>query len=210
MTSKWNQLFEGGGIHTDSTPDLTNLVPILKQDKVKRILDAGCGNGRDSIYLSQQGFDVYAVDSSTTAIQAAKKASLGARINYQVCDLTELPFENEFFDFVLAGHSIEYTGSQLDKVISEFTRVLKKGKPIYLRVLSKSHPFYKKEQNELYGNSVLEYAIRKNITIRYFSEDELRNLFSEFKIGKLEHVEHEPSRKTGVPLNEWILLGYKQ
>jgi len=135
---------------------------------------------------------------------------LSSKINYQVCELNKLPFEPEFFDFVLAGHSIEYTGNQLNKVVSELTRVLKTGKPIYLRVLSKNHPFYKKSSNELYGTSVLGYAIQKEIPIKYFSEEEIRDLFSEFKIDKLEHIEHKPSKKTGVSLNEWIFLGYKK
>lgn len=210
MTSLWDTVFEDGGIHQKPSSDVMSLVPLLQSKGVKKILDAGCGNGRDTISLAEQGFDVTAIDSSETAINAAKNSSRNLPIDYRVCDLTTLPFNDNSFDFVLAGHSIEYTGDEIEEVIAELTRVLKKGKPLYVKVLSQNHPFFGKLQKELYGHSMLGYAITNEIPVKYFSEDELKRAFSDFEIEKLEHIEHAPSRTTGVALHEWVLLGYKQ
>jgi tellurite methyltransferase len=37
-----------------------------------RILDAGCGSGRNLVYLLRNGYEVYAVDRSEEAIDAVK------------------------------------------------------------------------------------------------------------------------------------------
>ncbi|MDE2589481.1 MAG: class I SAM-dependent methyltransferase, partial [Patescibacteria group bacterium] len=44
-----------------------------KKRNVKRVLDAGCGNGRHVIFFSEQGFDVYGIDISNDAIKIAKE-----------------------------------------------------------------------------------------------------------------------------------------
>ncbi|MFH1828328.1 MAG: class I SAM-dependent methyltransferase [Nanoarchaeota archaeon] len=208
--SKWNDLFADGGTHTNPTPDLEKLIPYLKSQGIVKILDEGCGNGRDTIYLAQQGFVVSAVDTSQTAIDVAKRNSVDLDIDYRVCDLTNLPYQDETFDFVLAGHSLEYTGEDIAKCVSELGRVLKPAKPIYVRILSSNHPFSHKFQDRLYGNSVVGYAIQRDIPIKFFTVEEVRDLFRQFKIEKLNHIVHEPSKSTGVPLNEWVLLGYKK
>ena len=208
--SKWNDLFTDGGTHTNPTPDLERLIPYLKSQGVQRILDAGCGNGRDTIYLAQQGFIVSAIDSSQTAIEVAKRKSGELDIDYRVCDLTNLPYRNETFDFVLAGHSIEYIGDDIKKCVSELRRVLKTDKSIYVRILSSNHPFSHKSKDELYGDSVVGYAMQRDIPIKFFTEKKVRDLFGQFKIERLYHIAHEPSKSTGVPLNEWVLLGYKR
>ena len=37
--------------------------------KVKRILELGCGQGRDTLYFASKGLEVYAIDSSKIAIE---------------------------------------------------------------------------------------------------------------------------------------------
>jgi 2-polyprenyl-3-methyl-5-hydroxy-6-metoxy-1,4-benzoquinol methylase len=45
-----------------------------------KILDAGCGSGRDSVYFKQQGFSVTAFDASSEAAQIASRA-IGQPVN---------------------------------------------------------------------------------------------------------------------------------
>jgi len=204
--SDWNQLYENGGIHLDPTRDLLELFPELIRLGVKTVLDAGCGNGRDGAYLAQE-FSVSAVDGSITALKAAKHRS--PQLNFSVCDLASLPYQDNSFDFVLAGHSIEYT-EHVDKTVAELERVLKPDSPIYVRVLSTQHPFFQKKPDELYGTSVLGYALERNIPVKFFTHDEVKELFRNFTIERLEHRAHKPSRRTNVALNEWVMLAYKK
>ena len=72
--------------------------------KVKRILDAGCGNGRHSIFFAEQGLNVWGIDISKEAIEVAnvRLAKLGLEANLKVGDVEKLPFKREYFDAVVS------------------------------------------------------------------------------------------------------------
>lgn len=59
----------------------------------RRILDAGCGGGRHSILLSQEGYDVVGVDASESALAIARgqAAELGATPTWVRADLRAPP-----------------------------------------------------------------------------------------------------------------------
>src|SRR5688572_5711169 len=43
-----------------------------------RIFDAGCGNGRNVVYLLRQGFEVFGVDKDVRAVQSAQRMAMDA------------------------------------------------------------------------------------------------------------------------------------
>ena len=55
--------------------------------KDMRILDAGCGSGRNLIYLLKSGYEVYAVDQSEEAIAAVQQLAgeLSPRLDEWTC-----------------------------------------------------------------------------------------------------------------------------
>lgn len=61
--------------------------------KTGKILDLGCGSGRDSKFFKELGFEVVALDLSE---ELAKKASEYIGQEVIVKDMRELDFENEF------------------------------------------------------------------------------------------------------------------
>jgi SAM-dependent methyltransferase len=69
-----------------------------------RILDIGCGKGRNSIWLASQGFDVVGVDFAEEAVSAARDRS-GERfgnLHFGVMDLTETwEIGNNSFDAII-------------------------------------------------------------------------------------------------------------
>jgi len=73
------------------------------------LLDLGCGQGRDSIFLASLGYKVTAVDSSKVGIQQMlnKAQSQGLRIDGIVSDVLDLDMEKNFnvilFDMLLHG-----------------------------------------------------------------------------------------------------------
>ena len=71
--------------------DTINEYNITKDDK---ILDLGCGEGRDAIYLLDNGYNVLAVDYSTSAIQKCN-------------ELTENKYKNNFKQFDLITDNID-------------------------------------------------------------------------------------------------------
>jgi tellurite methyltransferase len=63
--SYWNQFYSK---FTLAIPSQFCVLAAVEIKKDKPIVEFGCGNGRDSIYLSSQGFNVYACDLSKDAI----------------------------------------------------------------------------------------------------------------------------------------------
>jgi len=72
--------------------------------KHKRILDLGCGNGRNSLWLVKNGFEVYGIDFSKSAIDFCKEHVKGAK--FIVGYAQQLPFKDEFFDVVIDAGTI--------------------------------------------------------------------------------------------------------
>ncbi|EKE07682.1 MAG: methyltransferase type 11 [uncultured bacterium] len=63
-----------------------------------RILDLGCGPGRDSKIFSDRGYDVIGVDLSVKTIEKAKQNV--PNVVFKVMDFLSLDFEKEYFDGV--------------------------------------------------------------------------------------------------------------
>ena len=104
----------------------------------KKCLDAGCGNGRGSIFMSSNGAaSVDCVDISPMNIESTRKnaESFGFddRITTHQASLEDIPFEDETFDFVWCNGVIMHTHNP-DKCLSEIARVLKKGGQAWIYV----------------------------------------------------------------------------
>ncbi|MCI0542415.1 class I SAM-dependent methyltransferase, partial [bacterium] len=92
------------------------------------VLDVGCGNGRNLVYLSQEfGIHGFGFDISQEAIARAKKFGLGFSLEFSVRDMKEaLPFPDESQDIVLdmmASHVL--SEGERKKLLGEVVRVLK-------------------------------------------------------------------------------------
>jgi SAM-dependent methyltransferase len=208
----WNDIYSHGKIHKTPSEEIVKLVPLLKLEGVHSVLDAGCGTGRHSQYLAQQGFDVHGIDISERAIQLAESNQNFKTIHYRVGTLINLPFSPCSMDFILANHSLEYASDEdIKKSVLKLDSILKKGKLFFVRVPSKQHLFYKATPEEVYGFSHIGFCIKNNIPVHFFDREELRDLFKNYKIDRLEHLTHEVGHdKISVPLREWVFLGHKK
>ncbi len=98
-----------------------------------RILDLGCGTGRTTIPLYQNGYThVIGLDISDTMIQRAEELSrsVDADIEYVVGNACALPFPDESFDSALFSYNgmMQIPGKNNRKLaLSEIQRVLKPG-----------------------------------------------------------------------------------
>jgi SAM-dependent methyltransferase len=83
--------------------DLLNL-------KKKRVLDAGCGNGRNAVYLAKRGCEVTAVDFAEAALtetqRRANTTGVKSRVSVEKVDLSAVvPYASNSFDFVLDAYT---------------------------------------------------------------------------------------------------------
>lgn len=116
---------------------------ILKGNIAKehRILDAGCGTGRNHFYLVNEGYDVSAFDQDETALQQA--VSTAQSRNYQtngflVGDMTAIPFPDKSFDWIICVAVLHFAENDehFSDMLDELWRVCSKGGKILIRLAS--------------------------------------------------------------------------
>lgn len=90
----------------------------------EKILDIGCGDGSFTALLgkSLSARELYGVDISPRAIELAIKHNVKSTV--LDIDKEDLPYNNEYFDFVYCGNLIELV-INADHLLSEINRVLK-------------------------------------------------------------------------------------
>lgn len=110
-----------------------------------RILDAGCGSGRNLVYFLRSGFDVSAVDQSPRAEGAARAlaASLAPHLpeeNFRIEPVEKMSFAGESFDAVISSAVLHFARSegQWRAMLGEMWRVLKPGGLFFARLSSTS------------------------------------------------------------------------
>lgn len=108
-----------------------------------KILDAGCGGGRNLIYFMRTGCNVFAVDQNTEAIEQIKyfAENLSPHLpleNFQTAAIEKMPFPANYFDWVISNAVLHFAAdkNQFDQMILEMWRVLKPNGVFFARLAS--------------------------------------------------------------------------
>lgn len=139
---QWNTIYkkegEKYGYYKIFEPhkDIDRVVKIFRKNKVKRILDLGCGAGRHIWYLAQKGFNIYGIDIADEGIKKAKailrKKKLKADLKIGNI-LEKFPYKDNFFDAVTSVQVLQHgEEKQIKQVIKEIERVLRPGGLIFI------------------------------------------------------------------------------
>ena len=108
-----------------------------------RVLDAGCGAGRNIVYLLQSGFDVFGVDADPASIATVRQ--LAARLaphlspdNFRTEPVERMTFPDAFADVVLSIAVLHFAtdDAQFSAMLHELWRVLKPGGVLICRLAS--------------------------------------------------------------------------
>ena len=98
----------------------------------KKILDAGCGPGRDLLYFKEEGLDVTGIDISKGMLRECRRRT---NIMGLEMDMRKMTFPENIFDGIWCMASFsDIPKEDSSKVIDEFYRILKRGGAIYLAV----------------------------------------------------------------------------
>lgn len=106
---------------------------------VYRLLEIGCGNGKlwDYNTYNLRNREIFLSDNSSGMLEEAKQ-HLGNDYNYLVIDCHNIPFKNNYFDTIIANHTLFYL-KNLNQCLLEITRVLKNSSTFYCSTYSKKH-----------------------------------------------------------------------
>jgi len=108
-----------------------------------RVLDAGCGTGRNLVYLLQAGYEVFGVDSDPGSIQAVRH--LASRIaphlppdNFRVEPVERITFPEAFADVVLSSAVLHMArdDDQFGAMLGGTWKALKPGGLFFCRLAS--------------------------------------------------------------------------
>ena len=139
-SKSWNWNEEKSQIWLEPSEESHFLAARWKKSGFKKLLDFGCGLGRNSIFFSQMGFNVSAFDLSTVGVDHLKAWAEreGCDIDIQVADMIELPYSDNYFDCLFAYHVISHTDTVgARKILDEVKRIVKSQGEIYITLCSK-------------------------------------------------------------------------
>jgi tellurite methyltransferase len=108
-----------------------------------RILDAGCGSGRNLIYPLREGYEVLGVDSDPQAVEGVRRlaAALAPKLpasNFRVEAIEEMSFPGAFADLVISSAVLHFArdDDHFQAMLRGTWRVLKPGGLLFCRLAS--------------------------------------------------------------------------
>lgn len=160
----------------------------------KKVLDIGCGGGRNLYYFLQNNYEVFGVDQSGDAVNAVRILSAALAPgnppeNFSVANADDLLYGDETFDLVISSAVLHFARNEghFDGMVKEAFRVLKPGGYFFARLASDIG--IEMLVNDL-GNS--RYLLPDGSTRFLVNQDTLLTYTDKF--GKL----HEPIKTTNV------------
>lgn len=154
-----------------------NLVP------GKEVLDLGIGQGRNSIPLTELGFNITGVDYSTKCLEICKNTC--NKLNLVKSDIRTFDIEKDKYDMILSGYVLHFLHKNDSyQIIENIKNNIKNNGIVYISVFSLEDPRFNKPSTssdfEILDNNILHNQI-DNTYVSFFSKKEVLNLFSDFK-----------------------------
>jgi SAM-dependent methyltransferase len=176
--------------------EVTMLARKLIDARVRRILDFGTGTGRHTVYLARMGFDVYGFDWSENAISLARQelSGQGLSATLRVWDMnrTPLPYNDAFFDAVIAVRVLHHTYvEKIRRIASEIARITRVGgylyieAPTYRKAIRQKQDGMKSEEPEP-GTFLPLEGEEVGVPHHHFTRDEMLRVFANFNPLTLE------------------------
>ncbi len=197
-SKEWNWEIVNGdnaNIWLEASVESYYLLSRWKKQGKKTFLDLGCGLGRHTILFAKEGFNTKAYDLSKNAIERAKEYAKkeGLDVEFKIGDMLNLPYKDNSIDCILCINVISHTDTEgMKKIISELKRVLNKDGECYLTLGSKETWGFKREEWPLVDKNTrirMDDGPEKGIPHFYADYPLIQELFKEFKIEKISHIE---------------------
>jgi arsenite methyltransferase len=120
------------GIHMGGQEATHALLDMCRLDATSQVLDVGCGPGNTACLIAEQyGSQVQGVDISEVMIvkatERARRQGLLDKVEFQVADVFQLPFEDNRFDAVIVESVLTPLPGDKTQAMVEMVRVVRPG-----------------------------------------------------------------------------------
>lgn len=194
----WNKKHAAGEHETfRDNPSTLALLTEPKLPSDSKILDLGCGVGRDAVFFAKKGHQVTATDFSDVIIQRNKELFKDSNVTFSILDMQKpLPYENSSFDVVFSSLSLHYYDHKTtQRIVEEAHRILSDG-GLFAFACKSTHDFHHGNGKEV-EESV--FVSDKGHVRHLFSLDYAKELTAGlFLINYLDEVEEEYSGEKSV------------
>jgi ubiquinone/menaquinone biosynthesis C-methylase UbiE len=187
---------------------ITDALPDLKERKVEKVLDLGCGAGRHCVLLACSGFEVVGVDISRDALKMAKEWVRKEKLRNVAlvrATMTNLPLNDSCLDAVISVSVIHHAFKKdIVTTVNEVYRTLSKNGWFLANLASAADPRFgtgkKLEDNTFW---ILEAFEEKRFgeLHHFFTRPEVFRLLHRFTEKKVTAMEDKP--------NYWEILAVK-
>jgi SAM-dependent methyltransferase len=122
-----------------------------------RVLDAGCGYGRNLVYLLREGCEIFAVDADSDGVEHVRRLSASLETglpaeNFQVGSIERIPFPEDFADVVICNSVLHFARDEqhFRAMLADLWRVLKPGGMLFCRLGSRIGMDFERMQGGLF------------------------------------------------------------
>ncbi len=122
----YEEAYKGEQFYWGLVPSVTcyKIMELMPPERPYRLLDIGCGEGRDAVFFAKNGYEVTAFDITGSGIDKAVRlaAQNGVKVNFVRADLLTFRPESEF-DIVYSSGVFHYIPENLrDEIIAGYQR----------------------------------------------------------------------------------------
>lgn len=190
--------------------------PFNKRKNIK-VLDLGCGAGNHAKFLAENGFSVYGLDGSRSAIKNCqiRFKEWGLTGQFTRGDFLNLPYSNNYFNLVLDRESL-YANRKADiaQALNNVYKKLKPGGVLISFIFNTFHP-HKEFGQQIEPNTYTNFtkgAFYKTGAAHFVDIKEVLGLYKKFKIENiirhsLREVYDEPNSLMNI--EEYIIIAKK-
>jgi len=147
----------------------------------KKIIDVGCGSGRNIIYFLRNGYEVHGIDIDPRAVATVqalsrKLAPANAIENFVVAQVENLPYSDSSFDLVICNAVFHFakSPSNFEEMLKSVCRVLKPGGYLFARLASdiglESKMASRGNGQYLMPDGSVRYLVNEKILMHYTNE----------------------------------------
>lgn len=144
-----------------------------------KVLDAGCGYGRNLVYLLREGCEVYALDANPEGVEHVRRlaAELAPGLpaeNFQVGQIERMPFADGMADVVICNSVLHFARSEQHflAMLEELWRVLRPGGLLFVRLGSRIGMEFERVRGHIYriGDGEEWFLVDEAVLLRMTEE----------------------------------------